>query len=40
MLLQGTNGFEELRKHVGQGAEMCKDVGAVLQERLILSNML
>jgi len=31
--LQGQNEFDELRKVVKQGADFCKDLAAVLQER-------
>lgn len=34
-VLQGQNGFEELRRYVKQGGDFCKDLSAVLQERYI-----
>lgn len=33
LLLQGQNGFEELRRYVKQGSDFGKDLVAILQER-------
>ncbi|KAG8278636.1 hypothetical protein J6590_014192 [Homalodisca vitripennis] len=32
-VLQGQNGFEELRRYIKQGGDFCKDLSTVLHER-------
>jgi hypothetical protein len=32
-MLQGQNGFEELRRFIKQGGDFCKDLSSILQER-------
>ena len=34
-LLQSQNGFEELRLHVKEGGDLCKELSSILQERLV-----
>jgi hypothetical protein len=34
---QSQNGFEELRLHVKEGGDLCKELSAILQERSVLS---
>jgi hypothetical protein len=34
-MLQGQNGFEELRRYIKQGGDFCKDLSSILQERYV-----
>ena len=38
VLFQGLTGFEELKKYIRQGSDLCKDVAAIVQERLVLNH--
>jgi hypothetical protein len=35
-MLQGQNGFEELRRYIKQGGDFCKDLSSILQERYVI----